>query len=32
MVKGAIYSMTTSDEAGTAGGGIVSGKIKGECK
>ncbi len=32
MEKGAIYSMITSDEAGTAGGGIVSGKIKGECE
>lgn len=32
MVKSAIYSMTTGDEAGTAGGGIVSGKIKGESE
>ncbi|MBT8439897.1 MAG: DUF4150 domain-containing protein [Gammaproteobacteria bacterium] len=32
MVKGAKYSMSTGDEAGTAGGGVVSGKIKGECE
>ena len=31
MVKGAKYSMSTGDEAGSAGG-IVSGKIKGECE
>ncbi len=29
MVKGAVYSMTTGDEAGTAGG-VISGKFKGE--
>ncbi|MCW8876491.1 MAG: DUF4150 domain-containing protein [Kangiellaceae bacterium] len=32
MVKGAVYTMSTGDEAGTAGGGVVSGKIKGECE
>ena len=32
MVKGAKYVMTTGDEAGTAGGGILSGKIKGEAE
>ncbi|TQV85894.1 DUF4150 domain-containing protein [Aliikangiella coralliicola] len=32
MVKGAIYTTSTGDEAGTAGGGVVSGKIKGECE
>jgi hypothetical protein len=32
MVKGAIYSTSTGDEAGTAGGGVVSGKTKGECE
>ncbi len=32
MVKGAKYSMSTGDEAGTAGGGAISGKIKGECE
>ncbi|MEM9103280.1 MAG: DUF4150 domain-containing protein [Pseudomonadota bacterium] len=31
MVKGAVYSMSTGDEAGSAGG-VVSGKIKGECE
>ena len=31
MVKGAKYSMSTGDEAGSVGG-IVSGKIKGECE
>ncbi len=32
MVKGATYMMSTGDEAGTAGGGVVSSKIKGECE
>ncbi len=32
MVKGAKYSMSTGDEAGTAGGGVISGKIKAECE
>jgi hypothetical protein len=32
MVKGAKYSMTTGDEAGSAGGGVVSNKIKGPCE
>jgi hypothetical protein len=32
MVKGAVYSTSTGDEAGTAGGGVVSGKTKGECE
>lgn len=32
MVKGAVYSTSTGDEAGTAGGGVISGKIKGECE
>jgi len=32
MVKGAKYSMTSGDEAGTAGGGVVSSKIKGEAE
>ncbi|TQV76395.1 DUF4150 domain-containing protein [Aliikangiella marina] len=32
MVKGAVYTMSTGDEAGTAGGGVVSGKTKGECE
>ncbi len=32
MVKGAVYSTSTGDEAGTAGGGIMSSKIKGECE
>ncbi len=32
MVKGAVYSVTSGDEAGTAGGGVVSGKIKGEAE
>lgn len=31
MVKGAKYSMSAGDEPGTAGG-IISGKIKGECE
>jgi hypothetical protein len=31
MVKGAKYSMSTGDEAGSVGG-VVSGKIKGECE
>ena len=31
MVKGAKYSMSTGDEAGSAGG-VISGKIKGECE
>lgn len=32
MVKGAVYTMSAGDEAGTAGGGIISGKTKGECE
>lgn len=32
MVKGAKYSMSTGDEPGTAGGGVISGKIKSECE
>jgi len=32
MVKGAKYSITTGDEAGSAGGGIISSKIKGEAE
>ena len=32
MVKGAKYSMSTGDEPGTAGGGVISSKIKGECE
>jgi uncharacterized Zn-binding protein involved in type VI secretion len=32
MVKGAKYSMTSGDEAGSAGGGVVSSKIKGEAE
>lgn len=32
MVKGAIYTVSSGDEAGTAGGGVVSGKTKGECE
>lgn len=32
MVKGAKYMMSTGDEAGSAGGGVVSSKIKGECE
>lgn len=32
MVKSAKYTMSVGDEAGTAGGGIISGKIKGECE
>ena len=28
-IKGSQYSMTTGDEAGSAGGGVVSNKIKG---
>ena len=31
MTKGAVYMMTTGDEAGSAGG-VVSGKIKGEAE
>lgn len=31
MVKGAIYTTSTGDEAGTKKG-VVSGKIKGECE
>jgi len=31
MVKGAVYSTSTGDEAGTAKG-VVSGKTKGECE
>ncbi len=32
MVKGAKYSMSTGDEAGSAGGGVVSSSTKGECE
>ena len=32
MVKGAQYSMSTGDEAGSAGGGVVSSKIKGPAE
>jgi len=32
MIKGSIYSTSSGDEAGTAGGGILSGKTKGECE
>jgi hypothetical protein len=32
MVKGAKYAVTSGDEAGTAGGGIISSKIKGEAE
>ena len=31
MVKGAVYNMTTGDEAGTAGG-VISSKFKGEAE
>lgn len=32
MVKGAKYSMTSGDEAGNAGGGVVSNKFKSEAE
>ena len=32
LIKGANYSMSTGDEAGSAGGGVVSNKIKGKCE
>ena len=32
MVKGAKYSMTSGDEAGSAGGGVMSSKFKGETE
>jgi hypothetical protein len=32
MTKGAKYKMTTGDEAGTAGGGIISSTTKGEAE
>ncbi len=32
MVKGAKYSTSTGDEGGTAGGGVISSKIKGEAE
>ena len=32
MVKKAVYMMSTGDEAGSAGGGVISSKIKGECE
>jgi len=32
MVKGAKYSTTTGDEAGTAGGGVMSSSTKGEAE
>lgn len=32
MVKGAKYRMSTGDEAGSAGGGVASNKIKGACE
>lgn len=31
-VKGAKYSMTSGDEAGSAGGGVMSSVFKGECE
>lgn len=32
MLKGATYSMSTGDEAGSAGGGVMSSTIKGVCE
>jgi hypothetical protein len=32
MVKGAQYKMTTGDEAGTAGGGVLSSSTKGPAE
>jgi len=32
MLKGSVFSMSTGDEAGTAGGGVISGKIKGKAE
>lgn len=32
MTKDAKYRMSSGDEAGTAGGGVVSNKIKGACE
>lgn len=32
MVKGAKYRMSMGDEAGTAGGGVMSSKFKGACE
>jgi Domain of unknown function (DUF4150) len=32
MVKGATYRMSSGDEAGTAGGGVVSNSTKGPCE
>lgn len=32
MVKGAKYSMSAGDEAGCAGGGVMSSKFKGDCE
>lgn len=32
MVKGAVYTMTMGDEAGSAGGGVISGKQKAEAE
>ena len=32
MVKGAKYTMTSGDEAGSAGGGVMSNSIKGEAE
>jgi len=32
MVKGSTYMMTSGDEAGTAGGGVVSNTFKGEAE
>lgn len=32
MVKGATYATSTGDEAGTAGGGVMSSTIKGPCE
>ena len=32
MTKGAKYSMSAGDEAGNAGGGVVSSKFKGACE
>ena len=32
MVKGSTYMMTSGDEAGSAGGGIMSNTMKGEAE
>jgi len=31
MLQGSEFSMSTGDEAGSAGGGVVSSKVKGAC-